>query len=171
MSAEAGSRLADLGAVSEDYRHHPKLITPGEDLVLPEAYLKWYDIRRAETSIPEEIDTEAHAFLRGEVGAGRLSLDGDLGFIVNHLSGDSVYLLMVFTWRNDNEMWESVYAKDVSAGGPFRPVPQGTHKGVICVWEFGAVAHEHEAWTRFLYSERDENAKRVYLADRFSGTV
>src|SRR5262249_23557080 len=83
-----------------------------------------------------------------------------LGFVIDHLSGEHVHLLLVFTWRGNNEMWESTYYKDLRDGGPFRLPPQGTHRGAICVWEFGAVAHEHLAWTRYLRSSRDEQAKR-----------
>lgn len=42
---------------------------------------------------------------------------------------------------------------------------------VICVWELGAVLHEHQAWTRYLRSSRDEKAKRAYLNDQFTGSV
>jgi hypothetical protein len=33
----------------------------------------------------------------------------DLGFVIDHLSGEHVHLLLVFTWRANNEMWESAY--------------------------------------------------------------
>jgi hypothetical protein len=118
------------------------------------------------------VDTEAREFLRAETAAGRLPISGDLGFALDHLSGEHVHLLLVFTWRGNNEMWETVYGKDVRDGGPFRVLPQGTHQGgVMCVWEFGAVAHEHLAWTAFLRSGRDPAAKRAYLDSQFSGTV
>ena len=110
-------------------------------------------------------------FLGLETATGRLPISGDLGFVVNHLSGDHIYLLLVFTWRGNNEMWESAYYKDTRDGGPFQSVPQGTHRGAICVWEFGAVAHEHLAWTRYLRSDRDERAKRAYAEDQFAGQI
>ena len=118
-----------------------------------------------------DVDAEARAFLADEAAAGRLPISGDLGFVINHLSGEHVYLLLVFTWRGNNEMWESAYYKDVRDGGPFRLAPQGTHRGAICVWEFGAVAHEHLAWTRYLRSARDEAAKREYAESQFAGTI
>jgi hypothetical protein len=68
-------------------------------------------------------------------------------------------------------MWESTYYKDLRDGGPFRLPPQGTHRGAICVWEFGAVAHEQLAWTRYLRSSRDEQAKRAYVESQFAGEV
>lgn len=163
--------LSNFGHVSAQYEHIPKNISTRGDLILPVAHLKWYDIVRDGLTIPDQIDAEAREFLRSEVEAGRLSLAADLGFVINHLSGDSVYLLLVFTWRNNNEMWESLYYKDTRGAGPFRQVAQGGHHGVLCVWEFGAIAHEHKAWTKYLYSARDEQAKRDYLASKYTGPV
>jgi hypothetical protein len=171
MTAATAS-LAPFGnVVDHDYRHVTKRITPQPALVLPDAYLKWYDLSREDQSIASEMDAEAREFLREETGTGRLPISGDLGFVINHLSGEHILLLLVFTWRSNNEMWESVYVKDMRTGEPFRPLPQGTHKGAICVWEFGAVAHEHEAWTRYLRSARDEAAKREYVDSQFAGII
>jgi hypothetical protein len=167
--------IEDLTAVGnvvdEGYHHVTKRITPRDPLALPDAYLKWYDLCREDQEVRTDVDAEARLFLRDEVRTGRLPISGDLGFVINHLSGDHIYLLLVFTWRGNNEMWESTYYKDVRDGGPFRPGPQGSHRGMICVWEFGAVAHEHLAWTRYLRSARDEKAKREYAECQFSGTI
>lgn len=157
--------------VDDDYRHVTKQIRPRAALALPTAYLKWYDLCRDDQRIDPDVDAEARAFLAAETAAERLPIAGDLGFVVNHLSGDHIYLLLVFTWRGNNEMWESVYYKDVRDGGPFRLGPQSTHRGAICVWEFGAVAHEHIAWMRYLRSARDEAAKREYVESQFSGPI
>ena len=37
---------------------------------------------------------------------------GELGFVVLHRCGESFYFLLVCTWRNENELWETVWAKD-----------------------------------------------------------
>jgi hypothetical protein len=164
--------LAAVGnVVDEDYHHVTKVVVPRPALALPDAYLKWYDLRRPDQQIRPEVDAEAREFLRVESAAGRLPISGDLGFVIDHLSGEHVHLLLVFTWRGNNEMWESVYLKDVRDGEPFRLTPQGTHRGTICVWEFGAVAHEHRAWTRYLRSARDEQAKRDYAESQFAGEI
>jgi len=164
--------LAAVGnVVDEDYDHVTKVIIPRPALVLPDAYLKWYDLCRPDQEIRPDVDAEARAFLRAEAAAGRLTISGDLGFVIDHLSGEHVHLLLVFTWRGNNEMWESVYYKDVRDGEPFRLGPQGTHRAAICVWEFGAVAHEHLAWTRYLRSGRDEQAKRAYVESQFAGEI
>jgi hypothetical protein len=157
--------------VDEGYQHIAKRITPGTPLALPDAYLKWYDLCREDQQVRADVDAEARQFLRDETAAGRLPISGDLGFVVNHLSGDHIHLLLVFTWRGNNEMWESVYYKDLRDGGPFRRGPQEAHRGAMCVWEFGAVAHEQLAWTRYLRSARDEAAKREYAESQFAGTI
>lgn len=166
--------LSELGNVVDGtYRHVTKRTTPRSPLVLPDAYLKWYDLARADQTIRSDMDAQARAFVREEAAAGRLPIAADLGFVIHHLSGESIHLLLVCTWRNNNEMWESAYYKDIrEPGSPYRPVPpERGHRGVICVWEFGAVAHEHLAWTAYLRSARDEAAKRAYLEWQFSGSI
>jgi hypothetical protein len=164
--------LATVGSViDEGYHHVTKVVIPRPALALPNAYLKWYDLNRADQKVRAEVDTEAHEFIAAETAAGRLPISGDLGFVINHFSGEHIHLLLVFTWRGNNEMWESTYYKDVRDGQPFRLTPQGTHRATICVWEFGAVAHEHLAWTRYLRSARDEAAKQAYAESLFAGDV
>ncbi|HJQ00459.1 MAG TPA: hypothetical protein VJ851_02560 [Jatrophihabitans sp.] len=163
--------LAGLGNIPAEYRHDEKLITPGPGLALPGSYLKWYDVRLPEAEIPAELAAEGRRFLADEVAAGRLAIDGELGFVICHRCGESFYFLLVCTWRNQNEMWESVYGQDLAVGGGFKLLPQAEHLEVICVWELGAVIHEQGAWSRYLRSARDEQAKRDYLADCFTGLV
>jgi hypothetical protein len=171
MTISLGTLTAFGNVVDPDYRHLTKRITPQAALVLPDAYLKWYDLCREDQLIDAQMDAEARDFLTTEAATGRLPISGDLGFVINHLSGEHVLLLLVFTWRGNNEMWETVYVKDMREEGPFRLAPQSTHRAAICVWEFGAVAHEHLAWTRYLRSERDEAAKHAYVQSQFSGTI
>jgi hypothetical protein len=165
------SHLDHVDNVADGYRHVDKVIEPAEDLALPTSHLKWYDVRRPEAVIGEDVRADARAFLTAEVAAGRLAIAGELGFTILHLCGDSFYFLIVCTWRNDNEMWQTGYARDTREGGPFTLVPQATHLQVICVWELGAVLHEREAWTRYLRSARHRSDKIAYLADQFSGTA
>jgi hypothetical protein len=164
-------RFYDLpmtGNVPDSYTHYRKRITPDDDLIAGEAHLKWYDIRRAEAMISDAVKKNARAFLRSEMEAGRLNLQGDLGFVILHLCGDSFFFLIVNTWRNANELWETVYAKE--GDETFKLWPRDdSHKPVFCVWELGAVIHEQKAWTEFLYSARDENARNAWIGDRFTG--
>jgi hypothetical protein len=157
--------------VDPGYRHGSKTFVPAAPLIFPDAYLKWYVLMRADQVISVAADSEAREFLRDEVAAGRLPVAGDLGFVIHHVSGEHVHLLLVCTWRADNEMWETSYVRDLREDGTFRPTPQRSHRGVICVWEFGPVAHEMEAWTRYLRSARDPAAKRAYVESQISGII
>jgi hypothetical protein len=165
-------QLATIGnVVDAGYRHVTKHISPGTPLVLPDTYLKWYHLRRADQVIDPAVTEEARTFLTEQVTAGRLPISGDLGFVIHHLSGDNIHLLLVCTWRGNNEMWETTYVKDTRQDGPFAPQAQTSHRGVICVWEFGVVAHEHQEWTRYLRSNRDTAAKRAYAESLCTATI
>ena len=161
--------LDALGDVPADYKHYEKQIIPlpGSDLVTSDAYLKWYEIREGHRTVPDEWRASSLEFLRAEAASGALPISGDLGFVIHHLCGESFYFLIVWTWRNANEAWETVYG--AHEGEPFQVLPLKHHKEVACVWEFGAVAHEMNAWARFLRTERDEAAKQAYLDDRYAG--
>ena len=158
------------GNVPDSYRHYPKRIAPGDDLVAGSAHLKWYDIRRAESVIGDDTQRDARAFLRAEMDAGRLNLKGELGFVILHLCGESFFFLIVNAWRSANELWETVYAKEGDESFKLWP-RDDTHKPTFCVWELGAVIHEQKTWTQFLYSARDENARDAWIGDRFTGEV
>jgi hypothetical protein len=163
-------QLAGLGNIPEDYQHYQKLVVPCDDVALPGGYLKWYDIHRAETPIPSDTRDQARDFLRTEASTRRLDLHDELGFVILHRCGESFYFLIVCTWRNHNEMWQTVYGRDGDAAFALVERPSD-HLATQCVWELGATCHEREAWSRFLRSPRDDSAKRVYLTDRFEGSV
>ena len=156
--------------VPEGYVYYQKLVTPGDDLRLPRAYLKWYDIYPPEREIAPEYVRESRDFVAAEVE--RLRLSDELGFVLLHSCGPAL-LLMLITWRNTNELWESVYAKDLTQpGGVFTPTTfETSHRGTYCVWELGPIWHERNAWMRYLSSSRDETAKQDYINDRFLGLV
>jgi hypothetical protein len=176
LAPAACARPSEEAAVSHpqarpDYRHHAKYVTPRPPLEIEGARLKWYDIHRRETPIDEETRRSGRDFVAAEGRAGRLELDGDVGFALLHLCGDGTVLLLVCTWRNENELWESCYAKLAGKAG-FELVPRGgRHKPTYCVWEMGAVWHEAQAWSRFLVTARDEPARRAYLDDHYAGPV
>jgi hypothetical protein len=158
--------------VDAQYRHYPKVFTPKPELALGAARLKWYQLAKEATPVEPATDRLARDYLEAEFKAGRLALDGELGFVVLHRCGTDFYFLLVSTWRNSNELWESVLYKD---GGRMRTFDrfefQGHHRGTFCVWELGAVWHEQQAWSRYLSSARDEAARATYLADLHSGIV
>jgi hypothetical protein len=162
--------LAAFGnVVPEGYQYSSKVVVPRDELRLPSAYFKWYDIYPPEAEITAAQREESCLFVAAE--AQRLKLAQELGFVLLHRAG-SVLLLLVSTWRNTNELWESVYVKDVAQNTGYRLLDfEQSHRGTYCVWELAPVWHERQAWQRFLLSPRDEAAKQAYLDDRFSGLV
>jgi hypothetical protein len=157
--------LATNSGVDTEYRHAPKRVTPGDPLVLPGALLKWYALHPDDRLIPEDVTKLA----RTRLETTQLEASG-LGFVLLHRCGSDFYFLLVSTWRNSNELWETVFYKDGEAMEAFEPFPrEGAHKPTFCVWEFVPVWHEQKAWERFLGSARDEAAASAWLDDRFAG--
>ena len=160
-----------MTVVHAGYRHLTKEVAPGAPIELGGSVLKWYDISPADEPVPGPIRALARGSLRGAVDSGPIVLDDDLGFVILHRCGADFYFLLVSTWRNDNELWETVWAKDGDASG-FHPWPlEGTHRPTFCVWELGAVCHEQQAWSRFLRSERGLQDREAYLHDLYAGEV
>jgi hypothetical protein len=157
------------GHVSADYEHVAKVVRPGPLLVVDDTTLKWYELAPAVAPVPAAVRELAYDAVCRGYRSGELELDGDLGFVILHRCGRSFYFLLVSTWRNDNELWETVWAKD---GGEFEPWPtDGPHRPTFCVWELGAVCHEQRAWSRYLRSQRDQSARKTYLLDSYDGEV
>ena len=114
----------------------------------------------------------ARRCLRDSAKAGTLGVEDGLGFVILHRCEDDFYFLLVSSWRNDNELWETVWAKCGDADVFFHPWPSGgTHRPTYCVWELGAVGHERDAWSEYLCSARDESARRTYLRSCYAGVV
>jgi hypothetical protein len=161
-----------LAGVRPDYRHVRKVISPGPAVTLGEqAILKWYDVAVADAPVPPPIGVLAREGIGEAWQAGELEIGG-LGFAILHRCGDSFYFLLLATWAGDNEIWETVWAKNGSGDAAFRPWPRpGAHVPTFCVWELGAVWHEQQAWSRFLRSERGPEDELAYLEDSYHGVV
>ena len=161
------STLEDPG-VRFDYEHVFKRIESGETVAAGGAVLKWYDIAPASAPVPPAIRELA----RQALDQVELDLAGELGFVILHRCGESFYFLIVSTWRNDNELWESVWAKDGEEASAFEswPIPPD-HRPRFCDWELGAVCHEQRSWSRYLRGGRDAKAKEAYLGDAYAGLV
>jgi hypothetical protein len=161
-----------MSAVSTGYRHVTKEIEPAPAITLGETVLKWYDIAPADEPVPSDLLVLARGTLHVAADAGALDLDDELGFVVLHRCGESFYFLIVCTWRNENELWSTVFAKDGEDEHAFRPWPvEGPHRPTFCVWELGAVWHEQQAWSRFLRSERGPADRQAYVRDTYRGEV
>jgi hypothetical protein len=158
--------------VEAAYEHHAKTATVGPSLALGDTLLKWYEIAPADDPIEPSLSDLARLGLVDACRLGELRLDGGLGFVVLHRCGDGFHFLLVATWHNANELWETVWAKDGDGDPEFHPWPlDGTHRPTFCVWELGVVAHERLAWTRVLRTRRDGDARLAYLRDAYEGEV
>ena len=157
-------------SVRADYRHLAKLVTPAPPFAVRGATLKWYDIAPADAPVDPDVHDVARSGVRNGAAMDQLQLGGDLGFVILHRCGEGFYFLLISVWQNENELWETVWAKDGPGELLFREWPtDGTHRPTFCVWELAAVSHEQQAWTRYLRSERDAEARQAYLADSFAG--
>jgi hypothetical protein len=164
--------LDAIGNPAADYIHRDKFAAPGDPIRLPSTVLKWYDLARPETPVAPAVRGLARAFVERECTEKTPEIAGGLGFAVLHRCGGDFYFLLVSTWRNENELWESVYAKESAAQPEFRTFTfASSHRGTYCVWELGIVCHEQQAWKRYLLSARDDGAKQTYLADLYRGGV
>ncbi|HWA89118.1 MAG TPA: hypothetical protein VG889_03735 [Rhizomicrobium sp.] len=154
-------------SVSATYVHGDKTISPAPFLDTQGRRFKWYGISTSAKPVPGEVEMMARAFL----ARADLSQASDLGFVVLHRCGADFYFLIVCSWRGDNEIWQSVYAKELGDEG-FRDWPRpGPHLPTYCVWEMGAVAYESAAWRRYLLSPRDRAARAAWLEDQYEGPI
>jgi hypothetical protein len=166
----ASSKVIALRSVAAGYRHFEKFVTPQPSVSIAGRDIKWYDIAGKDTPISSQVRTMAIKFLEDEAEYGELDHLGDLGFAILHKCGSDFYFLLLNSWRNENELWETTYAKRCADEEYFALFPRsGSHKPAFCVWEMDAVMHEQKAWRRFLYSSRDVAAGRIYLSDQYSG--
>jgi hypothetical protein len=162
----------EQASVAADYRHVEKMAHAEPSLALGETSLKWYDVAPDDEPVPLAIRAVARRCLRDAARGDELGALGEFGFVILHRCGEDFYFLLVCTWRNENELWETVWAKNGESDVLFRPWPtEGEHRPTFCVWELGAVCHEREAWTRYLLSARDKAAKNAYMHDCYSGAV
>ena len=156
--------------VSAGYTHFAKRVMPATPLTAGATALKWYDIAPADRPVQDEIHELARTCLQEALFTGEIPLaDDELGFVILHRCGAGFYFLLVCTWRNENELWETVWAKD-GPDAAFLPWPvEGTHRPTFCVWELGAVCHERRAWSAYLGSRRDAAARAAYLDFTLTG--
>jgi hypothetical protein len=163
--------MSEAALAEPGYEHVTKVVRPQSSLTLRSTVLKWYEIAPADAPVPLVVRALARRNLRDASKDGSLGISGDFGFVILHRCGEDFYFLLVSTWQNENELWETVWAKD-GASFCFKPwLVEGTHRPTFCVWELGAVCHERQAWSDFLRSPRDAVAKGVYLGSCFEGEV
>ncbi len=128
--------------------------------------LKYYDLA-SDLSLITETDRE-NAIKTIQKNAEIFENSNELGFVMNHRCGDQ-YLLLVCTFRNDNEIWETVYYDGSGSFEIWERKPP--HLPTFCVWEMGIVYHESQAYKKFLGSEKSKEDIQTYLSDTFEGEV
>jgi len=153
-------------AVAPGYEHVTKQVRSGAPVAVAGGLLKWYEIATSGKPIPAELSQLAREALERAV----TRLDGELGFVVLHRCGESFTFLLISSWRNENELWETVWAKAGEHEATFTPFPLAPgHHPTFCVWELRVVCHEQAAWSRYLRSPRRANDMEAYLGDRYEG--
>lgn len=152
------------------YTHYDKFIEPGENIKLKNSTLKWYNIAKEDETVPDEIYDLARKFLEKESADGNLKDFGNLGFVILHRCGTDFYFLLAQTWRNGNELWESIYTKNDSGQKDFEKFSfENHHHATFCVWELAAVWYEQQTWKRFLLSGKSTEDELIYLQDKYRG--
>lgn len=154
------------------YTHYDKFVEPDKNIEIAGSTLKWYNLAKTDEPVSAEIHDLARSFLENEANEGNIEHFGELGFVILHRCGRDFYFLLVNSWRNGNEVWESVYAKDGEVQADFELFQAATatlHHPTYCVWELAAVWHEQQAFRRFLLSDQNEEARSNYLEDRYRG--
>jgi hypothetical protein len=176
VDAAISANQIESNSFTPDYEHHQRRVAPGPDLILSDSRLKWYQIHRPDVEIPNDLVEESRRFIREEIEGGRLQIANEFGFVMLHLgdepaSRNTFAMLFVCTWRNNNELWRTLYTRTLRSNQGFERYVDDGHVGGFCVWELVPVWHERQAWSRLLYSSRDEAARDVYLDDLIEGLV
>ena len=165
------SSSASNHSVSSTYVHRDKIVKSSGRAVFHLAQVKLYDIAMPGFDIPVAISSTAGAALAAQVASEHLILGDEMGFVILHRCERNFYFLILSIWRNDNELWETVYAKR-SADTDFSLFDMSkTQRGTYCVWEMAVVWHERQAWRRFLRSARTAEDRSKYLDDKIEGLV
>lgn len=137
-------------------------------LFTPDLGLKLYSMSGFNADIPAEKLRELNGFLEGEILRGKIDPEIGLGFAIY-----SPGYLNVARWRKENPivLRNSLYEFYPSA--PLNTALPGDLNagGAFCVWELGIVAHEREAWKKYLTSKRAREDKVQYLIDFIEGDL
>lgn len=157
-----------FGQVRTHYAHVQKSMRTVPALIAPGVFQKWYLVEPLDTPFGDEDVAVGQAFLQAEIGANRLALRNEVGFTVQHRCA-AVDIFYVCSWRDNNELWETIYHKPHGEG--FSVLPRETKTATFCVWVIPAVAHEQRVWLDFLRSDRGPLARDAYCRDQAIGLV
>lgn len=143
-----------------------KYASPKGIFTIGKTRFKWYNLAGDPAAVSFQDITNAKICI--ENAGEKFQNINDLGFVILHRCGEK-YLLLVCTWRSENELWESVY---YDGSGTFEVWDRNTvHLPTYCVWEMGIVYHESKVWKKFLGTDRTETHQQDYLKNTFDGEV
>lgn len=156
--------MSEVIQVSPAYRHYEKTIYCHGVIQPANSRLKWYDIARSDQPVEEGIRDLARDFLSRQTTLVGIPSTQELGFVLLHRCGQGFYFLGLCTWRENNELWKSIFYFDAGRSKDFEFFPQAErHKDTFCVWELAVVSHETLAWTTYLLSDRTNQDADTYL--------
>ena len=132
--------------------------------------LKWYEIAEGRPGRCPARWRLWHAQRSSEAMTGE-TLAGELGFVILHRCGEGFYFLLMTSWRNENELWETVWAKTGEGAPAFEPwLARGpAPAGLLRLGAPARCATSRAPGRRYLRSARDAGAKQHYLEDTYSG--
>lgn len=117
------------------------------------------------------MDDEGRAVVGGAIAAGAWGRSYGLNFALLHLSTAPAFLI-AGVWRGHQEVRARHYVKTLAGSAAFARIDvTGQDAQLACVWEMGVICHERMAWSRYLFSDRTEAAKLVWLEDLCQGSV
>ena len=159
------NRTTEIMPVNPTYLHYEKAIRAHGIIRPNNSRLKLYDIARSDQPVVSSIRTLAQKILSPQSASLGVPCENELGFVLLHRCGEGFYFLLLCTWRENNELWKTVYYLDAQSMPDFAIFPQEEqHKGTFCVWEMHVVAHETQAWATYLRSDRAKANVDTYLS-------
>lgn len=171
MTVDLALNLEKLGNVPDEYRHHRRLVVPGDPIVTDNLILKWYEISLPDHPAPERVLDAARAMVRESIENGSTPSGHGFGLAILHQSTALTYVI-IGVWTANQELWTAHFTREsADIDGTFERVIPGVDGSTLCVWELAPVWHDRQAWVRYLFSDRTEVNKRLYLMDRLSGSV
>lgn len=158
------NQSSEITQVSQAYSHYEKVILCHGVLGPTNSRLKWYDIAHSDQPIEQAIRDLARDFLSRQTTSVGIPSAQELGFVLLHRCGEGFYFLLLCTWRENNELWKTVFFLEADRMADFALFPQdNAHKGTFCVWELAVVSHETQAWKTYLLSDRADEDAGTYL--------
>jgi len=150
--------VAPSRIVNPAYHHVDKTVTPVGVI----GSMKWYELSENDNEYGNAIDVSLQSLARDTVAT--LVEPDDIGFVIVHACANDITLILACRWRNNNEIWETVFVH--RGTGDFETVAGADPtRATYCVWELEIVNAERLAWITFLRSNRDEMSLDRYLRD------